>query len=161
MKMKLLEIKLIAEKYKAMLEPHCKRIEIAGSIRREKPECRDIEIVLIRDEKEVPLFKEIVDGWERVKGDATGRYAQRMLPEAIKIDIFMAQEDNWGNIFLQRTGNWRFSKWMLGTKARNMGYRQREGYLWKDGVKVPCYEEEQIFKLFGMDFISPEDREWE
>lgn len=29
-----------------LLRPHCIRIEIAGSIRREKPEVKDIEIVL-------------------------------------------------------------------------------------------------------------------
>jgi len=45
--MKYSEILLIAEQVKAELQPHCIRIEIAGSIRRKKPECRDIEIVAI------------------------------------------------------------------------------------------------------------------
>ena len=37
----------IAEKTKALLAPHCERIEIAGSIRRLKPFVKDIEIVAI------------------------------------------------------------------------------------------------------------------
>ena len=36
----------IAEKTKAQLAPYCERIEIAGSIRRKKPDVGDIEIVV-------------------------------------------------------------------------------------------------------------------
>lgn len=47
---------VIAEKIKAQLAPHCDRIEIAGSIRRKKPEVKDIEIVVIPKPYEVGLF---------------------------------------------------------------------------------------------------------
>ena len=47
--MKHAEAKAIAEKYLLQLRPFSRRIEIAGSIRREKPEVKDIEIVMIRD----------------------------------------------------------------------------------------------------------------
>lgn len=43
--MKLEQALEIAEKVKALLAPHCERIEIAGSIRRKKPDVKDIEIV--------------------------------------------------------------------------------------------------------------------
>ena len=43
--MKYEEALKIAEEVKALLAPHCLRIEIAGSIRRKKPEVKDIEIV--------------------------------------------------------------------------------------------------------------------
>ena len=41
--MKLAKAKAIADKYVALLAPFCDRIEIAGSIRREKEEVGDIE----------------------------------------------------------------------------------------------------------------------
>ncbi len=37
----------IAERTKKLLAPYCERIEIAGSIRRKKPEVKDIELVAI------------------------------------------------------------------------------------------------------------------
>lgn len=48
---------LIAERVKAELEPHCERIEIAGSIRRKKPEVKDIEIVAIPKPYETGLVR--------------------------------------------------------------------------------------------------------
>ena len=45
--MKLEEAKLIAERVKSTLALYCDRIEIAGSIRRQKPIVNDIDLVII------------------------------------------------------------------------------------------------------------------
>lgn len=45
--MKLEQAQSIAEELRRELEPGCERIEIAGSIRRKKPEVKDIELCLI------------------------------------------------------------------------------------------------------------------
>ena len=177
-KMKYEEALEIAERVEKELEPYCKRIEIAGSIRRKRPECGDIEIVLVKDD--VEGLKSVVDKWIKVKGEVTGRYTQRLIEGGkVKLDIFMANEDNWGNIFLIRTGNWVFSRWMMGIKAREMGYKHAGGYLWEpvesdvlwrkenaakttpNGVKCICREEKDVFELLDVDWIEPEDRDWE
>jgi len=162
--MKLSEIRPIAEKYKALLAPYCKKnkIKIAGSIRREKEECGDIELVLMRDESRLleSKFIEIVDSWERIRGDATGRYAQRILPEGVKLDLFMAQDDNYINILIQRTGNWKFSRWLLGIRAKQQGYMHRNGYLWQGDEKVIVQTEQEFFDLMGVKYLEPKDREW-
>lgn len=46
-KMPLAKAQKIAENVKSFLEPYCQRVEIAGSVRREKTEVGDIEIVVI------------------------------------------------------------------------------------------------------------------
>ena len=160
--MKYNEILHIAEKYKNILAPYCKRIEIAGSIRRKKPECRDIELVLIRDPEKLEELKELVGEWKRIKGSITGRYTQ-VQPEDIKIDIFIAVDDgsNWGNIYLIRTGNWVFSRFMMGIRPPQLGMTHREGYLWIDYERMYCYEEEEVFKLLEMKYIPPEERSWD
>ena len=45
--MRLEEARDIAKRVKEKLMPHCERIEIVGSIRREKPIVHDIDMVLI------------------------------------------------------------------------------------------------------------------
>ena len=160
--MKLQEILPIAEKYKKILEPYCKRIEIAGSIRRKKPECRDIELVLIRDPDKLEELKRVVT-WNSIRGAITGRYMQVEVPEGLKIDIFIAVDDgsNWGNIFLIRTGNWVFSRFMMGIRPPQLGLKHREGYLWRDNVRIDCREETDVFTNLDMLWISPENRSWE
>jgi DNA polymerase/3'-5' exonuclease PolX len=107
--MQLKEAQQIAQKYVELLRPYCKRIEIAGSIRRQRPEVKDIEIVCIP--KRAPLngglfgytpdelvthpgFDEIINSLEKVKGEPGGRYTQRKLPEGITLDLFMCYSGN-------------------------------------------------------------------
>lgn len=161
--MKYEEIQIIAEKYKSILKPYCKRIEIAGSIRRKKPECRDIELVIIRDPDKLEELKKLVGEWKKVRGSITGRYIQ-VIPEDIALDIFIARDDgtNFGNIYLIRTGNWVFSRFMMGIRAPQVGLKHRDGYLWLwDKHRYNCYEEEDVFKLLKMYYIEPEEREWD
>ena len=167
--MKLDEIIPIAEKYKDTLEPYCKRIEIAGSVRRKKPECRDIELVIIRYPDKLEELKSIVGEWKKIRGDITGRYTQRMLPEGVKLDIFIAVDDgsNWGNIYLIRTGNWKFSRFMMGIRSKQVGLIHANGYLCRancvpfEDCNIPCYEEQDVFDLLDMKWIPPEERSWE
>ena len=163
--MKLEEILPIAEKYKKILEPYCKktRCRIAGSVRRKCPDCGDIELVIIREPERIEELKSIVGDWKKIKGDITGRYTQRMLPEGIKLDIFIAVDDgtNWGNIYLIRTGNWKFSRFMMGIRAPQLNLKHREGYLWHEMGRLNCYEEEDVFRLLMMDYIEPENRSWD
>ena len=167
-KMKYEEILPIAQKYKRILEPYCNKVEIAGSIRRKKEECNDIELVIIRKPEKIDELKRVVDEWKRVKGDVRGRYTQRIVPEGLKLDIFIAADDgsNWGNIFLIRTGSWKFSRYMMGIKAKKEGYEHKGGYLWRriqgSGVilKCECYSESDVFRYLGMEYIPPEERDW-
>ena len=154
--MKLAQAQDIAEKYLNLLRPHCLRIEIAGSIRREKLDVKDIEIVCIP--QDVAGFVAQVKQWPKVRGEPTGKYTQRNLPEGIKLDLFMAEERNWGNILLIRTGPADFSKWIMGTKVRKAGFRQKDGYLQKGGQIIVCREERDLFKLIGMNYVEPKYR---
>lgn len=161
--MKYEKIKRIAETYKQLFKPFCERIEIAGSIRREKAEPNDIELVAIPKRQAGRVRTELYDfmqraGYEFIKnGD---RYKQINLPEGVKLDLFLCNKNNWGNIFLIRTGCWEFSRWMMGFKINEFGYKASDGCLWnmKTSERLSCYEEKEIFKLVEMDYIEPRDR---
>jgi DNA polymerase/3'-5' exonuclease PolX len=152
----------IAEKVKAELAPHCDRIEIAGSIRRKKPEVKDIEIVAIPKPYETGLFESgvasVVNRWERVKGELPCKYTQRILPEGIKLDLFFAQRNNWGLIFAIRTGSADFSHKVLATQWVKRGYKSENGHLMSRGQQISVLEEEDLFNRIGLPWVDPEKR---
>lgn len=163
--MSYMEALAIAEAVKIALAPHCERIEIAGSIRRQKNIIGDIEIVAIPKPYSSGLFEEglasVVNQWQKVKGEmefGKTKYTQRILPSGIKLDLFFADVTNWGNIFLIRTGDWEFSKKFTGTLLPKNGYLQEGGYLKYKGKIIPCPEEIDLFSRAGIKFIDPKNR---
>lgn len=156
--------KKIADNIVEQLKPHCQRIEIAGSIRRKKSEVKDIEIVLIPKPFETGLFESgiasIINKWQKVKGEINQntKYTQRILPEGIKVDIFFANEKNWGLIFAIRTGSAEFSHKVLAVNWVKKGYKSIDGYLTKDGQVIFISEEKDLFDLLEIPYIEPEKR---
>lgn len=146
----------IALTIKEMLRPHCDRIEIAGSIRRKKPEVKDIEIVAIPNDRfSLGL---IVNKWKKVRGEVSGKYTQRILPQGIKLDLFFANEKNWGLIFGIRTGSAEYSHKVLACGWVKAGYNSVKGILHKNGVPIHVKEEKELFKLINIDYVEPEQR---
>lgn len=154
---------VIADRLKAQLAPHCDRIEIAGSIRRRKPDVGDIEIVAIPKPYDVGLFATgiatVVDQWPRVRGELPCKYTQRMLPEGIALDLFFANADNWGLIFAIRTGSAEYSHHVLARGWSVRGWKSVDGVLHNSaGKPVPTPEEEDVFRIAGVDWVPPEQR---
>jgi DNA polymerase/3'-5' exonuclease PolX len=152
----------IAEHIKSLLAPHCERIEIAGSIRRRKPDVKDIEIVAIPKPYETGLFESgiatVVNQWIKVKGDLPCKYTQRILPDGIKLDLFFAERGNWGLIYAIRTGSADYSHKVLATGWVKQGYKSENGYLVADGKEIAVLEEEDLFRRINVPYIKPELR---
>lgn len=162
----------IANETLELLRPHCYRCEIAGSLRRKKPEVKDIEIVAIPKPFDVGLFKTglatVVNRWPKIKGTLTQwpprkgespcKYTQRLLPQGINLDLWFATEHNWGLIYATRTGSAEFSHKVLACGWVKQGYRSVDGYLTKDGKKYAVREEEELFALIGLPCVPPELR---
>ncbi len=127
---------IIAERIKSELAPYCERLEIAGSIRRKKPEVKDIEIVAIPKPYEIDMFESnlaiAVNQWEKVKGNlqyGKCKYTQRILPDGIKLDLFFAEPGNWGLIYAIRTGSADYSHRVLASGWVKRGYYSKGGYI--------------------------------
>jgi DNA polymerase/3'-5' exonuclease PolX len=125
------------------IRPHCQRAEIAGSIRREKAEPGDIEIVCIATSSSTPLlnlFGETVDVitmnhldnalamlyqegvWELdAAANRNGaRYKRlRHIETGVGCDLFITTPRQWGGIFTIRTGSRDFAQG-LARKALKM-----------------------------------------
>jgi DNA polymerase/3'-5' exonuclease PolX len=154
------------------------RVSVAGSIRRQKSVVGDIEVVGIPGDRErlISLLRDIgmhikpgVPGevpWEP-KVDA--KYMRVRLNEGINLDLFLATPDNWGCLYMMRTGSGAgpdgnafngFVPGVFGRWKKVSGGGRMVGCLptTPDGVSLPVAEEQDLFDLVGMDFVPPEER---
>jgi len=167
--MKLAQALPLAEDALNALKPYCERILIAGSIRRQRPEVKDIELVVIprmvpaglfHDELEVdPDFCGTVNRWHKVKGEPTGKYTQRVLPGGMALDLFIANPDNWGWILALRTGSSDFNQKVLLHAMHQQGYSSDGGTLLRYGKVIPTSEEVDVFRLLKLPWVEPWARE--
>lgn len=131
--MDLLLAKKYADQLVGELKPFCTRIEIAGSIRRECKQVKDIEIVLSRKTSMLYEFKTAIDKYLSFKGEAIGRYTQREIPTEpfeklmstlrfIKADIFMPLPEDYFRQLAIRTGPAEFSHKVIAAGWNSKGW---------------------------------------
>ena len=177
-KFELSEATIIANKVMQHCAPAMSRVEIAGSIRREKQVVGDIELVSLVEDQE-KLLKLIGDVGQTIKTGVPGvvpwtpkpnaKYIRVRLDEGINLDIFVGRPENWGSLFLMRTGSSSgaggiafsgftpgcFSRW----KKLSGGGRMTDVMpTMPDGTQLYVAEEQDFFDLLGMNFVPPVER---
>ena len=89
-----------------------------------------------------------------------GKYWRGIIDERIRLDLFLANADNWGVIFTIRTGSANFSAALMGFINKNTNYRVQKGHLTvgETGEIIPCPTEESFFSNAGIEFVPVEKR---
>lgn len=175
MKFQLWEAERYAEAVVRALKPFCQKIEIAGSVRRNKLSCSDIEVVCI-PKREQDLFgadvgvcadfARKVNSWTAVRGEPSGKYTRRKLPTlpgfnaAPELDLFIARPENYGWILALRTGSADFNAQYWLQRLADAGYVSIDGEIRRqsDSSLVSVPDEQSLFNLIKADFISPQNR---
>lgn len=170
--MELEKAKVIAEKIKALLESSCERIEIAGSIRRQKPEVGDIELLAIPryvagsdmlDAKIQTLIQLTVLDYRRNKlGSKVYGPKNKLLchlESGIGVDIFSTTEECWPVALVVRTGGKETNK-RIATAALRKGY---QFHAYGRGFSTPtggivCHSEREVFEAAGLPYQEPWER---
>lgn len=153
------------------MTPDCKRIEVAGSIRRCKLEIGDLEIVAIPT---VALY-DLTDAWlssNVIRHTDPRRWGSRLrsfrlavkgLEDDVQVDIFLQPDPaTWGVNMMIRTGSADFSRKMV--TRRSAGgfmpdcYQVREARVWAGARLLETPEEQDVFDLWGMDYVLPPQR---
>ncbi len=154
------------------------RVEIAGSVRRQKPVVGDIELVGIPadQEKLISLLRDVgqtikpgtpdVIPWAPKPGS---KYIRVRLNEGMNLDLFVANPLNWGGLYLMRTGSAAgsdgnaFNGFVPGMFSRfkklSGGGRMTDCMpTTTAGEQIPLREESDFFDLLEMNFVPPVER---
>ena len=176
----------LAQQLVTRFAPACARIEIAGSIRRQKPTVGDIEIVAIPKTRR-PVFGEDKTHWgwtemdlllEQLDGNgidinlgnkARGpdrklvRFGFMSSTQTIhQVDLFLCTPAYWGMRLLLSTGSREFNTRIVtsiskgGLKPEHI--TMTNGAVFVSGEPVAVPEERDVFALWGIDWIDPPDR---
>ena len=150
----------LAEQVKATLLPYCQRIEIVGSIRREKATVHDIDVVLIPK----PYAAVVMGGLLTTIGElkASGDKIKRVhLPtENIDIDIYLATPASWATLVLIRTGS-KENNIRLATLAKRKGWHlmaNGNGLFNDRGERIAGDSEQSIYQALGIPYQEPQER---
>jgi DNA polymerase/3'-5' exonuclease PolX len=175
----------VAEEVCAQLRPGCLRIEIAGSLRRMKPDVGDIEILYIpimqaaKDPEDLFAMQSVDCAEDGIRVMvATGILERRLntlgretygplnklmlhVASGIPIDLFAATEENWFNYLVCRTGPADLNA-RIATAAQSIGWKWKPyscGFLELDNGQVARMEsEEDVFNFVGIPYMEPEAR---
>jgi DNA polymerase/3'-5' exonuclease PolX len=165
--------KIIAQRIIDKMTPFCEKIEVAGSVRREKETVGDIEIVAI------PKILNIEDLFGNNSGTQIyfpgfnfseigtiikggNKYKQIDAGVAV-VDLFIViPPAEWGVIFTIRTGNGAFSKLSVTQKSYGgflpSNCKIKDGRVYRSGKYYPTPEECDFLRLIGHEGITPQER---
>ncbi len=152
----------LAAEVKSHVSCHCEKLEIVGSIRRQRPKIHDIDFVgVASDAGWLKLSEELKK--MKAQPSCTGNAViKTLLPfknGLFQVDFYRAKPNTFGIHKLIRTGSADHNMWLAGY-AISKGFRLKysEGLL-KDGVVVAGETEEIVFEALGLTCPKPEVRE--
>ncbi len=173
------------------ITPYCSKISIAGSIRREQLMVKDIEIVCIakmgiveykepsplgkfigqafttKEKQENLLFNHLnmLEKKQTIKFTKNGpkmkSFSYYFNALEIQIDLFTATPDNWGVIYMIRTGSKKYNIAFMNAINKKGEYKIDEGWLWSKHTKqkINCRTEERLFEVVNIPWKDPWERE--
>jgi len=147
---------VVAKEVIERLSPYCKRIEVAGSTRRQKPNVRDIDLVLIPSDP-WNLTHEIMGLGQSI---VYGEKLKRINYNGTQVDLYYASEKTWATLLLIRTGSVE-NNIRLCSKAKREGWHlaaSGAGLFDCIGQRVAGDTEESIYKALGLPYQRPEER---
>jgi DNA polymerase (family 10) len=147
----------------ATVEAHCDLIEVAGSIRRQKPRVHDIDFVVVA--KSDAEWQKINEKLKQLKAkpNCSGNSVIKAFVPCqngfFQVDFYRAKPSTFGIHLLVRTGSAEHNMWLAGYAiSKGMRIRYSEGLI-KDGVAVAGETEQGVFEALGLSYPLPSERE--
>ena len=151
------EARRVAETLMGRLKPYCERIEIAGSLRRHRPEVHDIDLLAIPKTPN-SLVRFFVE--ERIKPSGGEKYLKFMC-QGISADLYLADRFTWPTLLLIRTGS-KEHNIMLAKRAKALGMKLHadgRGLATSGGNVIEIRGEADIFSALKLEYKEPWERD--
>jgi DNA polymerase (family 10) len=153
----------IAEQTKTAVAAHCEKIEVAGSIRRQKAKVHDIDFVAVA--KNDTEWQKITEELKRMKaklncsGNSVTKALLPLQKGLFKVDFYRAKPSTFGIHLLVRTGSAEHNMWLAGYAiSKGMRIKYSEGLI-KEGKVIAGETEQGVFEALGLPCPMPSRRE--
>ena len=145
----------LAKRIVKQLKPFCKRIEIAGSIRRKNPNPGDVDIALIPKNKG-KLEEKISKIGKREQG---GEHESTWRVEGIKVELYYTNSEEWGATLLAYSSK-KGAGIGLRIIARLKGFKLSSHGLFnrKTGKRIAGKTEREIYRALNRKYKEPWER---
>lgn len=151
-----------AGRLQELLKAHAERLQIGGSIRRQKADCGDIELVAIANDG---ALAQALCAHAICILKTGSKYTQVIVVDQdvgpVVVDLFVtADPAQWGMLYFIRTGSADFVARALGhwRKISDLGYCHDLRLCTATGKKLDTPEEEDVFALLKCRFVEPRER---
>jgi DNA polymerase (family X) len=173
----------VAEQLVTELAPRCERIEIAGSLRRGKPDVGDIEILFVPriGQVRVPgelfpksglLTDELIEHWlakgvltkrHNINGTAAWGALNKLAVHAasgVPVDLFATTSERWFVSLVVRTGSKEMNTTLAGSALRRGMQLHAYGVLevTATGEQIIPQSEREVFERLGVPYREPAER---
>jgi DNA polymerase/3'-5' exonuclease PolX len=153
----------LANEIQSAVMAQCERIEVAGSIRRQRPKVHDVDFVVVA--KSDADWQRINETLKRLKAKSNCSGKQLIKTYVpfqnglFQVDFYRAKHSTFGIHLLIRTGSALHNCWLAGHAiSKGMRLKYSEGLI-KDGVPIAGEDESGVFTALGLPCPSPAERE--
>ena len=153
----------LAQGIQSAVEAYCERIEIAGSIRRQRPRVHDVDfVVLAKSDAHWQMISEVLKRLKAKPNCSGNRLIKAYVPHQgglFQVDFYRAKPRTFGINLLVRTGSAEHNCWLAGQAiSKSMRLKYSEGLI-RDNQPIAGEDERGVFVALGLPFPLPEERE--
>lgn len=149
------------------IAPYCQRVEIAGSLRRQRPMIGDIEIVALpmlstnlfgESTNSQPTMLDLLDRFlagRHIRFLKNGSKYKQFKYGDFMVDLFLPESAaHWGTVYLIRTGSHEFNMWLMTVAQKAAGVKFANGRLldWQ-GHFINTPEEADVFAALNLPVV--------
>ncbi|MFH1770332.1 MAG: hypothetical protein ABH828_02125 [archaeon] len=159
--MKYEKAKRIGEEVLDKIKPYIDKGIIAGSVRRNKSECHDVDLVIIpkREFMVLERIKEVLKQYGKIEKDGQEIIIVKDVENDVQVDCYIANDKNYEVILLIRTGSKEHNIKLAQTAIKqDKSLKFGVGLIDKETGKILANTEKGIFEELEMEYVEPVKR---